>query len=71
MVRVPNSDNTKILSFVRRNGTDKVFAVFNFSPEPVAATFAESLYHGRDRDYFSSDTVDLTEALVLDLEPWS
>ena len=71
MVRVPNSDKTKILSFVRRNGTDKVFAVFNLSPEPVACTFAQSLYHGAYRDYFSGDAVDLSEALVLDLEPWS
>ena len=70
MVRVPNSDKTRIVSFVRRNEQDKVFAVFNFSPEPVAATFRETLYHGTYTDAFSGEAVELSEVLVLDLEPW-
>ncbi|MDA8439958.1 MAG: alpha-amylase family glycosyl hydrolase [Propionibacterium sp.] len=70
MVRVPNSAKATVLSFVRRNDTDKVFAVFNFSPDAVATTFADSLFHGTYRDYFSGDSVELGEDLVLDLEPW-
>jgi hypothetical protein len=71
MVRVPNSDKTKLLSFVRHNSADKVFAVFNLSAEPVAGTFKESLYHGAYVDFFSGEKVELGADLVLDLEPWS
>jgi len=71
MVRVPNNDKTKILSFVRRNEHDKVFAVFNFSPEPVEATFRETLYHGAYRDVATGEDVELSEALALEMGPWS
>jgi glycosidase len=71
MVRVPNSDKTRILSFVRANEADKVFAVFNFSAESVTATFRESLYHGRYVDQVSGEAVELDETLALQLAPWS
>jgi hypothetical protein len=71
MVRVANADKTKLLSFVRQNSADKVFAVFNFSAEPVVGTFKESLYHGAYVDFFSGEKVELGADLVLDLEPWS
>ena len=70
MVRVRNNDKAKILSFVRRNEQDKVFAVFNFSAEPVEATFRETLYHGAYRDFASGEDVELSEALALEIEPW-
>ncbi|WP_157491325.1 alpha amylase C-terminal domain-containing protein [Flammeovirga sp. SJP92] len=31
MIKVPNSVENKVFSFVRQNEKDKVFAVFNFS----------------------------------------
>lgn len=71
MVRVPNSDKTRVLSFVRRNDADKVFAVFNFSPQPVTASFRESLCHGTYTDFTSGAQVQLTEATVLEMDPWT
>ncbi len=70
MVRVPNSDKTKILSFVRQNADHKVFAVFNFSAEPVTAGFTEPLFTGAYTDFGSGETVDFAADATVDLEPW-
>lgn len=70
MIRVPNSDQTRILSFVRQTDEDKIFAVFNLSPEPVAATFRDALYHGSYTDFSSGSREELSESAVLDIEPW-
>ncbi|MFZ1411394.1 MAG: alpha-amylase family glycosyl hydrolase [Micropruina sp.] len=71
MVRVPNSDKTRILSFVRENDNDKIFGVFNFSAEPVTASFRESLYHGSYRDFESGELNHLDQDLTLELAPWN
>ena len=47
MINVPNSIPNKVLSFVRRNERDKVFAVFNFSKSAQTADFSETLFHGK------------------------
>ncbi|MFI5337485.1 MAG: alpha-amylase family glycosyl hydrolase, partial [Opitutales bacterium] len=59
MIPVPNSARDRVLSFVRRNGRDKVFAVLNFSPVPQTVTFGEGLFPGTYTDYFSGDRLEL------------
>ncbi len=71
MIRVPNSDKAKLLSFVRRNETDKVFAVFNLSPDHTAATFQESLYHGSYTDFVTGEPTELGAGVSLAMAPWS
>ncbi len=70
MIRVPNSLPAQIFSFVRRNESDKLFAVFNFSAQPQTVSFKEALYHGRYTDYFSGDAVEMAGGEELQLEPW-
>jgi len=70
MIRVPNSAEAAVLSFVRRNERDKVFAVFNFSAARRTVTFRESLYHGAYTEYFSGAAVTLDDTTRLTLEPW-
>lgn len=70
MIRVPNSALTQVLSFVRQNQQDKVFAVINFSAQPQTVTFRESLYHGVYQDYFSKQTVEFAEGAELTLAAW-
>ena len=70
MIAVPNSAPAKVLSFVRQNDADKVFAVFNFSAEPQTVTFKETLYHGRYTDYFGGEAVELDASTRLELKPW-
>jgi len=70
MIHVPNSSPAKVLSFVRQNERDKVFAVLNFSNEPQTVIFTESLYHGRYIDYFGQEPVELRSSTELELQPW-
>jgi glycosidase len=70
MIQVPNSAPSKVLSFVRRNDRDKVFAVLNFSAEAQTVTLGDSLYHGQYIDYFSREAVEFSGAAHLDLPPW-
>jgi hypothetical protein len=70
MIAVPNSARAGVLSFVRRNDADKVFAVLNLSDEPQAVTFEERLHHGKYTEYFSGAPVELHAATRLQLAPW-
>ncbi|MEH0152973.1 alpha-amylase family glycosyl hydrolase [Limibacter armeniacum] len=70
MVKVPNSSEKEILSFVRQNEKDKVFAVFNFSDNAQTISFKETLYHGTYTDYFSNEVIDFKEDSALKLDAW-
>ena len=70
MIRVWNSRPDDVLSFVRENDEDKVFAVINFTAEPQSVTFSDSPFAGRYTDYFSGSAVDIDAKTTVDLEPW-
>lgn len=70
MIDVPNSEPAKVLSFVRANDRDKVFAAFNFSPAPVRVSFKETLFEGRYKDFATDETVTLERGPTLDLPAW-
>jgi glycosidase len=70
MINVPNSAQAQVLSFVRQNEHDKVFALFNFCAEPQAVTLYETLYHGAYREYFSGEAVEFTGSTQVALKPW-
>ncbi len=70
MINVFNSVPDKVLSFVRQNQLDKVFAVINFSARPQTVTFHETLYHGVYQDYFKGESVELNSETQLALKPW-
>ncbi|WP_224490887.1 alpha-amylase family glycosyl hydrolase [Robertkochia flava] len=70
MIRGPNSSEKEVLSFVRQNEKDKVFAVFNFSGTSREVTFREPLYHGTYTDYFNGEAVRFDETTVLNLSAW-
>ncbi len=70
MVRTWNSVPDKVLSFVRRNENDKVFAVINFSAEPQTVTFTGELHHDAYREFFSGDEVEFDARSELTLAPW-
>ena len=70
MIQVVNSSPHCVLSFVRQNERDKVFAVINFSGSAQVLTFNERLHHGKYTDYFSREQVQLANSSTLELEPW-
>jgi glycosidase len=70
MIHVPNSVPTKVLSFVRQNEHDKIFAVLNFSSDPQTVHFEESLHHGSYTDFFAQQQLEILADTTLELEPW-
>ena len=70
MTQVVNTAPTQVLSFVRQNEKDKVFAVFNFSDKHQNVTFRDALFHGKYTDFISGEAVTMTELSRLDLAPW-
>jgi glycosidase len=71
MIAVPNTAGEGIFSFVRRNDQDKVFAIFNLSPDEHSVSFRESLCHGDYVDFFSGEKVPVKEFTTMRLAPWS
>ncbi len=70
MIRVPNTSEESVLSFVRQNEENKVFAVINFSDEEQSVQFEESLHHGSYVEYFSNEEENIDAGSVLKIEPW-
>lgn len=70
MINVVNTSPASVLSFVRQNERDTVFAIFNFSDKPQTVAFNEQLHYGTYGDYFGKMSVTLSEATQLTLEPW-
>ena len=70
MIKVPNSSESEILSFVRQNDQDKVFAVFNFSDKVQNVTFKENLHHGKYTDFTTNKEITLNTNSKLVLKPW-
>ncbi len=70
MIGVRNSVPERVFSFVRRNDTNKVFVVINFSDQPQSVSFKEGLYQGRYTEYFSGQTVELNAETRLTMKPW-
>ncbi len=70
MVHVPNSVNSEVLSFVRQNKQDKVFAVFNFTKAAKKVKFQEALCHGSYVEFLSGKPAVIADGTELEIEPW-
>ena len=70
MVKVPNDVETKVLSFVRENDREKVFAVLNFSDRRQTVTFGDGPHHGTYTEYFTGSAATFDAGTRLELEPW-
>ncbi len=70
MMRVPNDAMDKVISFVRQNDKDKVFAAFNFSDTTQEVTFAETLYHGDYTEFSTGEREVLNVDSRIVIEPW-
>jgi glycosidase len=70
MVKVPNSAEAQVLSFVRQQGEGKVFAVFNFSAKKQSVSFREALHHGQYADYLGGSEAVFGPEDGLELPAW-
>jgi len=71
MEQVSNSQPASVLSFVRENGNDKVFAAFNFSDRPVTVSFSGTRHHGSYRDAMTGEPSMMDENVELKMSPWT
>ncbi|MGY4398144.1 1,4-alpha-glucan branching enzyme [Sphingomonas sp. UYAg733] len=71
MVPVVNTVPTKVLSFVREKDGDKVFALFNMSPDRQSVKFTDGPTIGTYRDFDGDKAVTIGGASELTLAPWS
>ena len=70
MIRIWNSEPSDVLSFVRENERDKVFAMFNFSADKQIVTFHDGPYVGEYHDYFTGESIAVSETTEHSLPPW-
>ncbi|NNC76832.1 MAG: alpha-amylase [Woeseiaceae bacterium] len=70
MVRVWNTHPDDVLSFVRENDDDKVFAVINLSDKEQSLGFSDAPFTGNYTEYFSGEPAEFVAATELTLEPW-
>jgi hypothetical protein len=70
MVPVANDQPGAVISFVRADAANKVFAAFNFTPRPVKVGFVHDLHAGRYSDWSTGATVTLERDAVLELPAW-
>ena len=70
MVRVWNSAPDTVLSFIRENENNKVFAMMNFSAVEQVVTFREGPFDGEYRDYFSGEPLAVSDDTELVIPPW-
>lgn len=71
MIRVPNSAEDKVISFVRMKDENKVFAVINFSEIDEDVYFSEELFQGNYRDFESGDQITLKQNSVIRIQAGS
>jgi 1,4-alpha-glucan branching enzyme len=71
MEPIANDAPQQVLSFVRANAQDKVFAVFNLSAKAQKVRFRDDLQHGSYRDFKTGETVRIDADTQLALAPWS
>ncbi len=68
---VPNSENENVLTFVRRNNENTLFAVFNLSNKKSEAELQCSIADGYYKEYFTNKHFEvIADAKSLKLEPW-
>jgi glycosidase len=70
MVRVPNADESTVLSFVRAHDDDHVFAVLNLCPREQTVTFGRGPHLGTSTDAFTGERVSFDESSALTLPAW-
>jgi len=70
MIRVPNSNESAVLSFVRAQEDDVVLAVFNLSSEEQTVSFGDGPHHGAYTDAFSGESMTVGASTSLTLPAW-
>ncbi len=71
MEKVENSAPEQLLTFIRKDQGNSVFAAFNMSAKPVVAKLTDAHAAGRYTSFDKGGRVDLAAGAEIKLEPWS
>ena len=70
MERVKTNNDDKIFSFVREKGNEKIFVVFNLSPDNQKVEINDDKIAGSYKDFFSKTNLQLKSNFNADLPAW-
>jgi cyclomaltodextrinase len=70
MERVKTNNDDKIFSFVREKGNEKIFVVFNLSPDNQKVEINDDKIIGSYKDFFSKTNLQLKSNFNADLPAW-
>lgn len=70
MIRLKTNKDDKVFSFVREKENDKVFAVFNLSPENQKIEINNNLISGSYKDFTDDKKISLTSEYNAELPAW-
>jgi cyclomaltodextrinase len=70
MKRVKTNKDDKIFSFVREKENNKVFAVFNLSPENQKIEISNDVISGSYKDFLDDKKISLTSEYSIELPAW-
>ena len=67
---IPNTNNDKIISFVRSKGDNRVLFIGNLSDKTVKTKIHLGKYKGFYQDWFTKDKVEFSDTNNFKLKPW-
>ena len=70
MQHVKTNKDDKIFSFVREKDNNKVFVVFNLSPESQIIEINDNNISGNYKDFFDNKNIELTSKYNIELPAW-
>lgn len=68
--RIKTSNDKNIFAFIRKNGEDKILAIFNLSSGSSSFSIADTLFYGAYEDIFSKEKVSYNQAANMTLQGW-
>ncbi len=71
MIRIKNSDPSKVLSFVREKEGDKVLVFANLNPNTRKVQFETHLDRGDYYNWFTQEKMHLNSTHNIEMKPWS
>jgi cyclomaltodextrinase / maltogenic alpha-amylase / neopullulanase len=69
-IPIRTTDDKKVFAFIREKGTDKIFALFNLSPEEKNIKVNNSSIEGSYKALFTDKQVNLKTFAEFKLKPW-
>ena len=69
-IKFIETNNENVIAFIREKDSDKVFTVFNLSPNPQSVKLNSPEIRGVYSNLFEKKNAEFTEEINFDLEPW-